>query len=193
MALSLVTSGHSLRSRTGVPDSMEFDVVELPKPDHPGVSEDAPEFTRPLVNEEYWEDVALSELLEDGPVLLVFHPMDGAFPSTYLWNELRDRQFDEYDLSVVGVSISSPYEHKSFIEERNIDGTGFRLYSDPANDVARLYGIEHSLDGMEGVSEPRPATFLVNSEGTIQYCWVAAEWPDFPDYDELEEAIEANL
>lgn len=172
---------------------MEFDVVELSETDHPAEGEQAPEFTRPLVNDEYWEDVSLSELYADGPALLVFHPMDGAFPSTYIWNELRDREFDELDLTVVGLSISSPYEHKWFIGDRELEETGFRFFSDPANDVARLYNIEHSLDGMEGISEPRPATFLVDTDGVIQYAWVAKEWPDFPDYDELEDAIEAEL
>jgi len=132
-------------------------------------------------------------LYAEGPVLLVFHPMDGAFPATYLWNELRDRAFDEYDLTVVGLSISTPYEHESFIEERDLEETGFRLFSDPANGVAERYGIDHSLDGMQGISEPRPATFLIDTDGTIQYSWVAEEWPEFPDYDDLEAAIETEL
>lgn len=172
---------------------MDFDVVDLPETEHPTVGEEAPDFTRPLVNDEFWEDVSLSELVADGPVLLVFHPMDGAFPATYLWNELRDRDFDEYDLTVVGVSISSPYEHKSFIKDREIEETDFQLFSDPANEVARTYNIEHSLDGMTGISEPRPATFLIDKDRVIRYCWVADEWPDFPDYDELEDAVEQEM
>ncbi len=172
---------------------MEFDVVQLPGTDHPSVGDEAPDFTRPLVNDEFWEDVSLSELTADGPALLVFHPMDGAFPATYLWNELRDRDFDEFGIPVVGLSISSPYEHKAFIEDRDLEDREFQLFSDPSNEVARLYNIEHSLDGMAGVSEPRPAVFLVDGDRTIRYCWVADEWPDFPDYDELEGALESEL
>jgi peroxiredoxin len=172
---------------------MEFDVVDLPEADHPTTGDEVPDFTRPLVNDEFWEDVSLSELYAEEPVLLVFHPMDGAFPATYLWNELRDRGFDEYDLTVVGLSISTPYEHESLIEERDLDDTGFRLFSDPANGVAERYGIDHSLDGMAGISEPRPATFLIDTDGTIRYSWVASEWPEFPDYDDLEGAIETEL
>lgn len=172
---------------------MEFDVVELPESDHPTAGEKAPDFTRPLVNDEYWEDTSLSALLEDGPVLLVFHSMDGAFPATYLWSELQDRNFEAYDLTVVGLSISSPYEHKSFIKEQGLADTEFRLFSDPKSEVARSYGIEYSLDGMEGVSEPRPATFLIDGDGTIRYSWVAEEWPAFPDYDDLEDAIDTEL
>lgn len=166
---------------------LEFDVVDLPPADNPTEGDQAPDFERPLVNDEYWEDVALSELTADGPVLLVFNPMDGAFPATYMWDELRDRGFDEdHTLTVVGLSISTPYEHKTFIAKRGMD---YRLFSDPQNGVAEAYGIVHNLDGMANVSEPRPAMFLLDEDRTVQYVWVAEEWPDFPDYDEVEAAL----
>lgn len=172
---------------------MEFDVVALEETDHPGDGDTAPDFTRPLVNDEYWEDVSLSELTDDGPVLLVFHPMDGSFPSTYYWNELSDRGFDAHDLTVVGLSIATPYDRKSFIADEGLEDTGFRFFSDPGNGVARKYNIEHDLDGMAGIAEPRPAVFLIDEDRTVRYSWVAAEWPDFPEYDELEERVEALL
>jgi peroxiredoxin len=163
-----------------------FDVVDMGPADHVDEGEQAPDFTRPLVNDEYWEDVALSELTGEGPVVLVFHPMDGAFPATYIWNELRDRDFADYDASVVGLSISTPYEHKTFIEER---GVAFRFFSDPANGVAETYGTVNDLDGMAGIREPRPAAFVIDGDRTVRYAWVAREWPEFPDYDELEAAV----
>lgn len=170
---------------------LEFDVVELPAAKHPEVGATAPDFTRPLVTRESWEDVQLSELTATGPVLLVFYPMDGAFPATYIWNELRDRGFDQYAPAVVGLSISTPYEHKSFIDDRQLEGTGFRFYADPANEVAEQYGIVNDLDGMAGIAEPRPATFLLAEDRTIQYAWVAEQWPEFPPYDDLESAVAA--
>ncbi|WP_132059262.1 redoxin domain-containing protein [Halorussus amylolyticus] len=168
---------------------VEFDVVELPETDHLAAGDTAPDFTRPLVNDEYWEDASLSDLTDEGPVLLVFFPMDGAFPATYVWNELRDRAWDDdYDVRIVGLSISDPYAHKRLIEEREMD---YRLFSDPQNGVAEEYGIVHDLDGMAGVSEPRPAVFLLDDDRTVEYAWVASEWPDFPDYDEIRAAIES--
>ena len=165
----------------------DFEVVHLPETDHVTESETAPDFTRPLVNDEFWEDASLSDLTDDGRVLLVFYPMDGAFPATYIWSELRDRAWDrDHDLTVVGLSISTPYEHETFIEERGID---YDLFSDPQNGVAEEYGIVNDLDGMHGVSEPRPAVFLLDDERTVEYAWVASEWPDFPDYDEIEDAL----
>ena len=168
---------------------LDFEVVSLPETDHVDEGETAPDFTRPLVNDEYWEDVALSDLTDEGPVLLVCHPMDGAFPSTYVWNEIRDREWGErFDARVVGISISDPYAHKRLIVERGMD---YDLFTDPGADVAREYGIEHPLDGMANIVEFRPAVFLIDSDRTVDYAWVAEEWPDFPNYDEVEAALEA--
>jgi peroxiredoxin len=167
---------------------VDFDVVELPETDHVGERETAPDFTRPLVNDEFWEDVALSELTAEGRVVLVFTAMDGAFPATYAWKELAKRRWDEeYDATVVGLSISTPYEHKSLIEERDLP---YSLFSDPANGVAEAYGIVNDLDGMAHVSEPRPAVYVLDADRTVEYAWVADEWPAFPDYDEVEAALD---
>jgi len=164
---------------------VDFEVVDLPETDHVVEGETAPDFTRPLVNAEYWEDVSLSDL--DGPVCLVFYTMDGAFPATYMWNEIRDREWGDH-ATVVGLSVSDPYAHKRLIEERGMD---YRLFSDPANGVAEAYGVENDLDGMSGVSEARPAVFVLAEDLTVEYAWVAREWPDFPDYDAVERHLEA--
>jgi peroxiredoxin len=86
------------------------------------------------------------------------------------------------------VTISTPYAHRDLIDDREL-GDDYRLFSDPANGVAEAYGVVHDLDGMAGVSEPRPATFLVDDERVVRHAWVAEEWPEFPDYDAVEEAI----
>jgi peroxiredoxin len=166
---------------------VDFDVVELPPTDHVAEGDEAPGFTRPLVNDEFWEDASLADLTADGPVCLVFYPMDGSFPATYIWNELQDRELGDH-CPVVGVSISTPYAHKRLIEERNMD---FDLFSDPANGVAEAYGVANDLDGMAGVTEPRPATVLIDTDRTVRYAWVAEEWPAFPPYDDLEREIRA--
>ncbi|MGM0591464.1 MAG: redoxin domain-containing protein [Halobacteriota archaeon] len=165
---------------------VDFDVTPLGETDHVDVGDRAPDFTRPLVTDEFWENASLSELTDEGPLLLVFYTMDGAFPSTYMWNEFRDRSLSD-SLPLVGVSISTPYEHATFLEDRGVDA---RLFSDPANTVAREYGIDHELDGMVGISEPRPSVFLLDPDRTVAYAWVAQEWPEFPDYDELEAEID---
>ena len=163
-----------------MPEMVDFPVTELGPVDHVEAGEPAPEFTRPLVSEEYWEDVALSALCGEEPVVLVFHPMDGDFPATYVWNEIGEREWDEH-ATVVGCSISSPYEHKRFIGERGMD---YRLFSDPNNGVSEAYGIAHDLDGMTGIAEP-----VVDADGVVEYAWVSTSWPELPDYDAIETVI----
>lgn len=166
---------------------LPFEVVELPPTEHVAVDETAPDFVRPLVTHEYWEDAALSDLVGEDPVVLMFHPMDGDFPATYMWKAVRARTWGER-ARVVGLSISTPYEHSRFIAEWGL--AGYELFSDPANDVAEMYGIVNELDGMTGIAEARPAVFVLDDERTIRYAWVADTWPDFPDYDAVEDAIE---
>lgn len=168
---------------------MRLKVVELEPTAHIEEGERAPDFTRPLVNAEFWEDVALSDVLEDGPVLLVFHPMDGAFPTTYVYNELKARSIPESEAQVIGLTISTPYDHARTIEERGIESIR-GLYSDPSNEIAAKYGVTHDLDGMEGLEEPRLALFLIEPDRTVSFAWVADAWPQFPDYDALEDALD---
>ena len=43
---------------------------------------------------------------------------------------------------------------------------------------------------MSGISEPRPAVFVVDEDRTVRESWVSTEWPEFPPYDDFEDAIE---
>lgn len=58
---------------------LEFEVVALEPADRIVIGERAPDFTRPLVLAEFWEDVSLTELTVDGPVPSVFDPTAGPF------------------------------------------------------------------------------------------------------------------
>lgn len=164
-----------------------FPVTDLPATDHVEVGDDAPGFTRPLVNADFWEDVPLGRLLGDGPVLLVHFPMDGTGSAKYNWIRIRDRGWADWPVTVVGVSISTPYEHKAFIDRHALP---FELYSDPGAGVAEAYGTVHDMGGMAGLRAHRPAAFLVDAGGTVRYAWVADEWPASTPYDEIEAAVD---
>jgi peroxiredoxin len=168
-----------------------FEVVSLPEADAIEAGEQAPDFTRPLVTGEYWENRALSDLTTEGPVLLVFHPMAGSFPATYVWQEITDRGWDDH-ATVVGVSIATPYAHRDLIRERGLEDGDYALFSDPGNGVADAFGITYNLDGMAGIAEPRPAVYLVDADRTVTHAWVATEWPAFPDYEAIQAALNAD-
>jgi peroxiredoxin len=164
---------------------VDFDVVSLPETDHVAEGDTAPDFTRPLVNPEYWEDRALSDVV-DGPTLLVFHPMDGTFQGTYLYNTIDDHGWSD-DVDVLGLSISSPYAHKRLLADR---GDGVRIFSDPGAGVIEEYGVAHDIDGMTGITESRPAVFLLDGDCTVEYVWVASEHPEFPDAEAIDDAVD---
>lgn len=166
----------------------DFDVIDFDETDHVAEGETAPDFTRPLVNAEYWGDSSLSDLTDESPVLLVFYPMNRGGKAIYLWNEVRERGWGGRDLTVVGISIATPFDHIDFIRDRDMD---YALFSDPSNAVAETYGVAHDLDGMTGISEPRPSVFLIDTDRTVRYAWVADEWPEMPEYDEIEAEIES--
>ncbi|WP_409348387.1 redoxin domain-containing protein [Natronorarus salvus] len=166
-----------------------FEVVPFPPSKHPQEGETAPEFTRPLVTTEGWEDRSLSELVaESGSVLLFFTPLDWGGKSLYWWREVGRRGWGGDDLAVVGVAIGQPFDHQRFVESRE---RPYPLFSDPANGVAEAYDVVHDLDGMTGVSEPRPAVFVVGEDREVEYAWVAGEWPEVPPFDEIATAIES--
>ena len=210
----------------------DFDVVDLGPTDHRSVGETAPDFTRPLVTAESWEDRSLTDVTGDGPTLLLFTTMVGAFLAEYTFTELRERGIgigaddepseengddshedergvnDDFpadgsdesatetdsepkleDVTVVAVSISSPYETIRFLAA---DDYPYGVFSDPSNAVAEAYGVVHDLDGMAGIAEPRPAAFVLESDRTIQYAWVATEWPSRPDFDDVVAALESG-
>jgi peroxiredoxin len=169
--------------------NLGFEVTELEPADHVAEGETAPEFTRPLVNDEFWEDVSLSNLAEDAPVVLVFHPMDGDFPATYIFQQIRDNGWTDWDAHVVGCSISTPYEHAEFIREWR-DFEQFRFFSDPSASVAEEYGIAMDVDGMTGIREPRPAVFVIDTDRTVRFAWAAEDHPEFPPYSAVEAAVE---
>lgn len=165
---------------------MDFDVVELGPSDHVTAGDTAPAFERPLVTGEYWEDRSLADVCRDGGIL-VFTPMVGSFVARYLWTELLDREWpSRHEGPVVGVSVSTPFAVSRFVDEHGVpDG----MFADPGNDVAELFGVVHDLDGMTGISEPRPAIVAVDGDLTVEAAWVATEWPEFPPYDDLEATL----
>jgi glutaredoxin-dependent peroxiredoxin len=160
----------------------DFDVVELGPTDHVEAGEAAPGFTRPLVNGEFWEDRSLSDLV-DGPTIVVFIPMIGSFVAKYVWDELAERGWAGLDERVVGVTASTPYAVSTFLDDNDFT---FEIFADPANGVAESYGLAHDLDGMAGISEPRLAFVALDADLAVDGGWVAREWPEFPDYDDLE-------
>lgn len=138
-----------------------------------GADKKAPEFTLPNLD---GEDVTLSELLEDGPVIVDFwatwcKPCIKAFP------DLQE-VFDKYKncgLRVVAISIDGPKSMSRVGSLIKSKGNTFEVLLDPGQKVARKFHV---------TSIPR--TVLVRTDGTIAYA-VTGYRPK--NHKELEAAV----
>lgn len=125
----------------------------------------APDFTLHQAPDQTFK---LSDL-RGRPVVLVFYPADWSpvcGDELALYNEILD-EFRKFDAQVVGISVDSPWCHRAYVENRNIE---FPLLSDfePKGDVSRKYGAYRAQDG---VSER--ALFVIDGNGVIRWSYLS--------------------
>ncbi len=138
-----------------------------------GADKKAPEFTLPNLD---GDDVTLSELLEDGPVIVDFwatwcKPCIKAFPDL---QEIFDK-YRNCGLKVLAISIDGPKSMSRVGSLIKSKGNTFEVLLDPGQKVARKFHV---------TSVPR--TVLVNTDGTIAYA-VTGYRPK--NHEELEAAV----
>ena len=119
----------------------------------------APEFV--LANDEGGE-TSLSDLVQDGPLILYFYPADFTPGCTKEACSIRDIHTDiqSVGLQVAGVSPQDVDSHVRFRDEYELP---FVLLSDPDKTAIKMYGV----DGPFGVGVRR-ATFLITQDRVIQ-------------------------
>lgn len=124
----------------------------------------APEFV--LSNDEGGE-TSLSELLQDGPLILYFYPADFTPGCTKEACSIRDIHNDiqSVGLQVAGISPQDVDSHREFRDKYELP---FTLLSDPDKVAIKMYDV----DGMFGVGVQR-ATFLIGQDRTIQDAVIA--------------------
>lgn len=119
----------------------------------------APEFVLP---DDRGGETTLSDLLQNGPLILYFYPADFTPGCTKEACSIRDIHNDiqSVGLQVAGISPQDIDSHKRFRDEHDLP---FLLLSDPDKVAIRMY----EVDGPFGVGVRR-ATFLINQDRTIQ-------------------------
>lgn len=120
----------------------------------------APPFKLQNENQEW---VALADLLENGPLMLIFYPGDFTPVCTKQLCSYRDAwsDFQGAGIQMVGISPDEPGEHKRF---RTQFGFSFPLLSDPGKAVFSNYGVLVPLIGAAG-----RGTYILDRDGTILY------------------------
>ncbi len=119
----------------------------------------APDFA--LLDDE-GNETSLSDLLQDGPLILYFYPADFTPGCTKEACSIRDIHDDiqAVGLRVAGVSPQDVESHRKF---RDKHGLPFTLLSDPDKAVIKQYDV----DGMFGVGVAR-ATYLIDQDRKIK-------------------------
>jgi len=119
----------------------------------------APEFVLP---DETGEDVSLTELLSDGPLILYFYPADftpGCTKEACSFRDLHD-DLRAVNLTIAGVSPQDAETHRRFREKYDLP---FRLLCDTERTVINMYDV----NGPMGVGVRR-ATYLIAQDRQIQ-------------------------
>lgn len=159
------------------------------------VGANAPDVMAPLVAPDGTvETRSLSSLVADQPVLLAFYTMDFSPDCVKEWCDFRD--FDWFasgtQVQVIGVSKSGVRIHRRFIDRL---GLNFPLFADSDLDVARAFDVDYRAFRL--FERARRSCFLVDSEMTVRYRWLAEHWLDptreTPPVSEIHEAIQAEL
>lgn len=119
----------------------------------------APEF---ILTSHEGIDTSLTDLLENGPLILYFYPADFTPACTREACSIRDthQDIEAVGLNVVGISPQDEESHQRFREQNNLP---FILLSDPDKVAIKMYDV----DGPFGVGVRR-ATFLINQDRTIK-------------------------
>lgn len=128
------------------------------------VGSKAPEFVLP---DHDGKEVSLTDLLDDGPLILYFYPADftpGCTKEACTFRDIHD-DLVKVGLSVVGVSPQDAESHQRFREEHKLP---FRLLCDTDKTVVDMYDV----DGPLGFGVRR-ATYLISQDRKIQDAMVA--------------------
>ena len=147
----------------------------------------APDFTAPLANGDLGETFALSERLDEAPLVLAFFP--GAFSSvcTGEMNTFQERLADFHDAGarIYGISVDSPFALNAFREDNGLE---FDFISDANHDIVDAYDATMGFEEL-GIDEvAQRAVFVVDGDGEITYSWTSEDPGVEPDYDEIEDA-----
>lgn len=165
----------------------------------PKVGEVASDFTLP---DQDGERVRLSQLLQQGPVILIFYRGEWC---PYCNLQMRTFQARLPEIAAVGgglIAISAQTPDHS-VAMANKNELGFPVLSDLGGEVIELYGLRYEVDaetrklfdtvgndlaeynGEGGWILPAAATFVIGRDGKVQYAHVRGDWRERAEPDDV--------
>jgi glutaredoxin-dependent peroxiredoxin len=124
------------------------------------------------------------------PTVLLFYP--GAFTGvcTKEMCSFRDSlsKYNQLGVSVVGVSVDSPFANKGFKDANKVN---FPLLSDYSRKAVKNYNLElDNFAGLNGYVASKRAVFVLDKDHVVRYKWVGENPGIEPDYNTV--AVEAE-
>jgi peroxiredoxin len=189
---SRITAGASEIDASGVAPGLE-------------VGDTAPDFT---LNDAAGRPVTLSNLLQQGPVVLIFYRGEWCPFCNLQLRSLQENlpRIHELGASLVAVSPQAPDHALSLTEKHDLN---YPVLSDLHQTVIRSYRLQFTLSGdLEDLqvnvfhndpatqnadhsrSLPVPATFVIDREGIVRSRFVSADWRYRPDTTDIIAALE---
>jgi len=166
------------------------------------VGDEAPSFVLP---DAVGRTVVLSELLEQGPVVMVWY-RGGWCPYCNITLKAYQERLDAIESAGATLVAISPEMPDKSLDTQEENALGFAVLSDINNAVAKRYGVVFELhDGVRekydeffGLTEfygnssgdlPLAATYVINTDGTITYAFLDADYTKRADPDEVMAAL----
>jgi peroxiredoxin len=141
----------------------------------------APDFT---LRDQDGEEVSLADF-KGRKVLLVFYPFDFSAVCSdqlSLYQEVKP-EIEAKGVTVLGVSVDSPYAHKAFQEKLGVDYT---LLSDfePKGEVARAYG-----SFLDDLGFANRTLVLIDEHGVVAWAYESPNPGEFPGANVIFDAL----
>ncbi len=166
------------------------------------VGDKAAEFT---LKNQTGEDVSLSELLEDGPVILTWY-RGGWCPYCNITLAFSQEKLPEFELAgaqLVALTPELPDSSMSTSEKHELE---FDVLSDVGNKVARDYGVVfkltdavaahyqkgfnlHAFNGDESNELPLAASYVIDTDGVIRYAFLDVDYRNRAEPSDIVEVL----
>ena len=144
----------------------------------PSIGDMAPDFTLTAQDK---SSVTLSDM-RGSRVILAFYPAAFTGVCTKEMCSFSDGMvsLESSGARVLGISVDSPFSNAAFAEA---NGITFPLLSDVHREAVEAYGVALGDFVIPGYTVAQRSVFVVETDGSIGYSWVADNPGLEPDYD----------
>lgn len=137
------------------------------------------------------KEVKLADFKNNKNVLLLFFPLAFTNTCTQELCAVRDdiAKYTNTNAQVLGISVDSVYALAKYKEEQSLN---FPLLSDFNKEASEAYAIIYdsfTVMNMKGVS--KRSAFIIDKQGIVQYAEVLENASDIPNFDAINQKLEA--